>query len=78
LQGQAEHLFKVFESWLTDQFAELGYAGNARELALRLMSVGQGASMIAHVHDDPGFLRREKERLDRWVDRLAEGGSDCI
>ena len=77
LQEQAENLFKVFESWLTDQFAELGYAGRARELALRLMSRGQGISLMAHVHDDPGFLRREKEHLGRWLDQLAEGNDDC-
>ena len=77
LQEQAENLFKVFESWLTDQFAELGYAGRARELALRLMSRGQGISLMAHVHDDPAFLRREKEHLGRWLDQLAEGNDDC-
>ena len=76
-QEQAENLFKVFESWLTDQFAELGYAGRARELALRLMSRGQGISLMAHVHDDPAFLRREKEHLGRWLDQLAEGNDDC-
>jgi AcrR family transcriptional regulator len=73
LQQQAENLFKIFESWLSDQFSELGYAGEAYELALRLMSMGQGINVMAHVHNDPGFLRREKERLDRWVDDLAEG-----
>ena len=73
LQQQAENLFKIFENWLSDQFAELGYAGEAYELALRLMSMGQGINVMAHVHNDPGFLRREKERLDRWVDDLAEG-----
>ncbi|MGB5639218.1 MAG: TetR/AcrR family transcriptional regulator [Sedimenticolaceae bacterium] len=77
LQQQAENLFKVFESWLSDQFAELGYAGRAHELALRLMSYGQGISVMAHVHNDPGFLRREKERLHRWVDQLAEGNDEC-
>jgi AcrR family transcriptional regulator len=76
LQQQAENLFKIFEHWLTDQFAELGYAGQAHELALRLMAMGQGISVMAHVHNDPGFLRREKERLDRWIDRLADGHSD--
>jgi len=77
LQQHAENLFKVFESWLSDQFAELGYAGRAQELALRLMSYGQGISVMAHVHNDPGFLRREKERLSRWVDQLAEGNDEC-
>ena len=77
LQEQAENLFKVFESWLSDQFAELGYAGRAHELALRLLAQGQGISVIAQVHNDPGFLRREKERLSRWLDRLAEGDDEC-
>lgn len=76
LQQQAENLFKIFENWLSDQFAELGYAGEAYELALRLMSMGQGINVMAHVHNDPGFLRREKERLDRWVDELAEGRNE--
>jgi AcrR family transcriptional regulator len=77
LQAQAEQLFSVFENWLTDQFAELGYAGRARELALRLMAQGQGISVIAHVHSDPAFLERERLHLRRWIDRLAEGRDDC-
>ena len=77
LQQQAENLFKVFESWLSDQFAELGYAGRAHELALRLMSQGQGISLMAHVHNDPGFLRREQQRLRDWLDHLAEGNDAC-
>ncbi|MCG6965347.1 MAG: TetR/AcrR family transcriptional regulator [Chromatiaceae bacterium] len=77
LQEQAENLFKMFESWLSDQFAELGYAGRARELALRLMAQGQGISTMSHVHSDAGFLLREKEHLSRWLDQLAEGNDDC-
>jgi len=76
LQEQAENLFKVFESWLSDQFAELGYAGRAHDLALRLMAQGQGISVMAHVHNDPGFLRREKQRLGDWLNQLAEGNGD--
>lgn len=77
LQLQAENLFNLFEHWLSDQFAELGYAGRARELALRLMAHGQGISVMAHVHSDPAFLEREKKHLENWVDRLAEGDDAC-
>jgi AcrR family transcriptional regulator len=77
LQEKAENLFKVFESWLCDQFAELGYAGRAHELALRLMAQGQGINVMAHVHNDPAFLRREKARLGRWLDQLADGNDEC-
>jgi AcrR family transcriptional regulator len=77
LQELAENLFKVFEAWLCDQFAELGYAGRAQELAMRLMAQGQGISVIAHVHHDDAFLRREKARLSHWLDQLADGMDDC-
>jgi len=77
LQEKAENLFRVFENWLCDQFAELGYAGRAHELALRLMAQGQGINVMAHVHNDPGFLRREKARLGQWLDRLADGNDEC-
>jgi AcrR family transcriptional regulator len=77
LQQQAENLFRVFESWLCDQFAELGYAGRANELALRLMAQGQGISVIAHTHRDGAFLRREKARLNDWLERLADGDDVC-
>lgn len=77
LQVQAENLFKIFEDWLADQFAELGYAGRAQELAQRLMSYGQGINVMSHVHHDRAFLEREKARLGRWLDQLAEGKDDC-
>ncbi len=77
LQQQAENLFKVFESWLCDQFAELGYAGRAHELAQYLMAQGQGISVMAHAHNDPAFLAREKTRLERWLERLAKGHDEC-
>ena len=62
---------------LVDQFAELGFAGRARELALRLMAHGQGISVMAHVHSDPAFLARETAHLRNWLDRLADGDDDC-
>lgn len=77
LQELAENLFKAFEYWLIEQFSELGYSGRAHELALRLMSFGQGISMMTHIHHDPGFTHREKERLANWLDQLAEGNDDC-
>lgn len=77
LKAQAENLFRIFENWLADQFAELGYAGRAREFALRLMSEGQGISVMAHVHKDPAFVDREKQRLAKWLDRLAENDDRC-
>lgn len=78
LQEKAAELFRLFEEWLTDQFAELGYAGRAHELAIRVMAIGQGISVMAHVHHDPTLLRRERQRLSRWIDQLADGSADCL
>lgn len=78
LQEHAENLFKVFEHWLADQFSELGYADRAHELALRVMAAGQGISAISHIHHDGAFLKSERQRLSQWIDRLAEGNSDCL
>ncbi len=73
LQKHAEALFDLFENWLTDQFSELGYAGRAQELALRVIAIGQGINMITHLHHDPLLLKKERDRLKDWIDKLAEG-----
>jgi hypothetical protein len=41
------------------------------------MAQGQGINVMAHVHNDPAFLRREKARLGRWLDQLADGNDEC-
>lgn len=78
LQAHAEQLFTLFENWLSDQFAELGYAGRAKELSLRVMAIGQGISVMTHVHRDATILQREKKRLCDWIDQLADGSYECI
>lgn len=78
LKEKAANLFKVFESWLSDQFSELGYAGRAHELAIRFMAMGQGISMLTHVHNDPSLVLRERKRMTQWIDQLAVGKDDCI
>ena len=78
LKEKSAKLFSIFEDWLSDQFSELGYAGRARELALRFMAMGQGISMLTHVHNDPGIVHRERKRMTRWLDQLAVGKDDCI
>lgn len=78
LQQHAEQLFQRFEHWLEDQFAELGYADRAHELALRVMAIGQGISAITHIHHDPALLNRERQRLAEWVNQLADGSTSCL
>ena len=78
LQDRAAQLFALFEHWLADQFAELGYADRAHELAVRVMAIGQGISTLTHIHHDSQLLKRERQRLRSWIDQLAEGKDNCL
>ncbi len=73
LQARARTMFLLFEDWLTDQFAELGYADRARELARRLLARGQGISMLTHVYRDRQLLEQETRLLVQWLQRLIQG-----
>ena len=78
LQEEAENLFKVFEAWLAEQFDELGFAGRSHELALRVIAMGQGISVVSHVHRDAGFLRRERDRMLSMINQLVDGEDSCL
>lgn len=55
--------------WSEQQFREMGRQ-NARALATTLLAGVQGAAVIADALGDPGVMRREVRRLDRWIDDL--------
>jgi AcrR family transcriptional regulator len=78
LQSKARALFILFEDWLADELAELGYAGRARELARRLIAWGQGVSVLTHVHGDAEFLHREVRAMEDLIDKLAAGEDVCL
>ncbi|MES9897596.1 MAG: TetR/AcrR family transcriptional regulator [Sedimenticola sp.] len=67
LKAESKKLFDLFLQWLTKQFVAIGYPTEARELALQLLSRGQGAIVVAQVYQDPGFLQRSTEDIKRWL-----------
>lgn len=73
-QSRAREMFEVFRDFITRQFRALAPAridaARADEYALHLLAVGQGVSLITNVYTDPGFLRREVQRLCDWLDGL--------
>jgi AcrR family transcriptional regulator len=71
LKEDAKGLFDLFQRWLARQFVEMGYRDEARDLSLRLLSRGQGLIIIAQVYQDPGFLQRGTQELNRWLEDLA-------
>jgi AcrR family transcriptional regulator len=71
LKVQSKMLFDVFQRWLANQFSDMGYAEEAHDLSLQLLARGQGLIVVAQVYQDPGFLERGTQELDRWIDELA-------
>ncbi|WP_404402877.1 TetR/AcrR family transcriptional regulator [Pelagibacterium halotolerans] len=63
-------LLTVPMAWMAEQFVELGYDSEASDLALKLQTGLQGASMMTLSARDPALLVREGERLKGWIEGL--------
>ena len=70
LQSQAIEMFELFRPWLAAQFQALGHTADADRLALHMLSVAQGISLISNVYKQPDFLDRETVALDEWLDGM--------
>ena len=71
--AQATGLFTLFRTWLREQFALLGYAAQADELAMRVLAVTQGVATLANAFQDEDFIRREVRHLTDWLRAYADG-----
>lgn len=77
-QGEAKRLFTLFRRWLARQFAELGRADDADDLAMHLLARSQGVAMLANAFRNKAFVTREVDEMHAWVranSRRARGGS---
>ena len=70
-RGEANRLFKLFRDWLARQFALLGRARDADELALHLLARSQGVAALSNAFGDEAFITREVSDLGAWLDVLA-------
>jgi AcrR family transcriptional regulator len=67
----AAGIFTLFRSWLGEQFAALGRAEDADELAMHVLAVSEGIATMSNAYKDPEFVRREAARLCAWADAQA-------
>jgi AcrR family transcriptional regulator len=67
----ATGIFTLFRTWLGEQFAALGRADNADELAMHVLAFSQGIAIVSNAYQDREFVRREVDRLCAWVDAQA-------
>jgi AcrR family transcriptional regulator len=70
LSRSAAKLMGITIDWTQAQFKALGRR-DSRELAVALMASYQGISLLTNTFRDPGLMRRECKRLERWIDSLA-------
>jgi len=63
----ANELFTLFRIWLRRQFELLGYAKEADNLAMHLLSRSQGIAMLSSAFHDEAFLRSEVKSLNDWL-----------
>ncbi len=70
LVDQSTSILAVGETWLQEQFRALNRKQEARELAMHVMTVLQGAVLLAHVMNDPEYISNEVRYLQRWVRTL--------
>jgi len=57
------------------QFQEMGRS-DAHELAIDLITTYQGSAVLAHATASPELMRREGDRVERWIDELSTSPSD--
>ena len=70
LADKAATLLAAILSWAEQQFRLLGKGQESVDLALHLLSVLQGASLLTHAFNQPSLIVRAATRLEQWVDNL--------
>jgi len=70
LAEKSATLLAAILSWAEQQFRQLGKDREAPDLALHLVAVLQGASLLTHTFNRPDLVVRETARLGEWVNSL--------
>jgi AcrR family transcriptional regulator len=63
-------LMQTSLAWAEKQFAAMG-RDDARDLALEMISRYQGTCVITQALGDPSLIRKEAQRLERWIDSIS-------
>jgi len=72
LLPEANKLFALFKSWLNKQFVKLGYLDEADDLAMHVLAQSQGVATLANSFNDGEFIRREVEKMEKWLEILGQ------
>jgi AcrR family transcriptional regulator len=70
LAKESSRLFTEWLGWLEQQFRALGQANESSGLAVHLLAVLQGATLLTHSLGTPKYLEAEARRLTGWIRSL--------
>lgn len=70
-QAEANELFTLFRTWLSQQFSKLGLEAEADELAMHLLARSQGVASLANAFHDETFIRQEVKLMCDWLEAQA-------
>jgi AcrR family transcriptional regulator len=71
LRKRAQTVFSETLDFAEHQFRRLGAGKAAKEHALHFVAALEGATLLANAYNDAAPLRRETQRLRRWIDNLC-------
>jgi len=66
-QHQARSMFDLYLRWLEARFSAILPRDAARSRAEQLMVMAQGASLMAHIHEDPDIVHRQVAVMREWL-----------
>jgi len=68
---EAAKPLKYLQQWAEHQFRQLGFAESAPAHALHLITVLQGASLVANAFNNPQVILQETDHLRAWLASLV-------
>ena len=71
-QAEANKLFKLFRTWLCQQFKLLGRKADADKLAMHVLARSQGIATLASAFHDEKFIKQEVAQLNDWLDAITQ------
>lgn len=74
-KDKANEIMALFRDWLTRQFEELGFQGEAPRHALHVLSWSQGVATLAQAFKDEEFVKREVDQIVQWLADVSHAGT---
>ncbi|MCB1167420.1 MAG: hypothetical protein KDK33_14765, partial [Leptospiraceae bacterium] len=72
----AAELFTGHLQWLEQNLKQLNPKAPALRQAIHLLSLLEGATLLAHSFGDPKYINEELESIEEWLSSLAQSNQE--